>query len=182
MKFYPTTIPGVVLVEPSVHRDDRGFFLETYHARRYAEAGIPEKFVQDNHSRSCQSTLRGLHVQVEHPQGKLVRAIRGEILDVAVDIRRGSPTFMQYVCARLSAANFLQLFVPPGFAHGFLVLSEEAEVSYKCTDVYHPEDEMSIAWDDPELDIDWPVAQPLLSQKDRDALEMRDQWDRLPIY
>jgi len=182
MKLLPTTIPGVVLVEPRVHRDDRGFFLETYHTEHYAAAGIPETFVQDNHSLSSRATLRGLHAQAAHPQGKLVRVIRGEIFDVAVDIRRGSPTFARSVAARLSAENFRQLFVPPGFAHGFVVMSDEAEVVYKCTDLYHPGDEIGIAWDDPELGISWPVEEPLLSAKDRAAPRLRDQWGLLPTY
>jgi len=182
MKLLPTTIPDVVLVEPRVHRDARGFFLETYHTTRYAAAGIPETFVQDNQSHSCRATLRGLHAQGEHPQGKLVRVIRGEIFDVAVDIRRGSPTFARFVGALLSAENFRQLFVPPGFAHGFVVLSDEAEVVYKCTDLYHPGDEIGIAWDDPELGISWPVEEPFLSAKDRAAPRLRDQWGLLPTY
>jgi dTDP-4-dehydrorhamnose 3,5-epimerase len=182
MKLLPTPIPGVVLVEPRVHRDDRGFFVETYHTERYAAAGMPETFVQDNHSHSCRATLRGLHAQRAHPQGKLVRAIRGEIYDVAVDIRRGSPTFARSAGAILSAENFRQLYVPPGFAHGFVVMSQEAEIVYKCTDLYHPGDEIGIAWDDPELAISWPVEEPLLSAKDRDAPGLRDQWESLPTY
>ena len=183
MRFTPTRLPGVVLVEPRVFRDDRGFFLETYHRDRYREGGIDGEFVQDNHSRSIRNTLRGLHAQEPNPQGKLVRCIEGEIWDVAVDIRRGSPTFRQWVGVTLSADNFRQLWVPPGFAHGFCVLSEEAQVEYKCTALYSPDDELGIAWDDPDLDIAWPLeGSPLLSQKDREALRISEVGDRLPVH
>ena len=136
MKFLPTALPEVVLVEPDVFRDDRGFFLETYHKRKYGEAGLPEEFVQDNHSFSIRGTLRGMHTQVRDPQGKLIRAVAGEIFDVAVDLRPGSPTFGKWVGEVLSAENFHQLWVPPGFAHGFCVMSESAHVLYKCTTFY----------------------------------------------
>lgn len=169
MKLLPTRIPGVVLVEPKVIRDDRGYFLETWHQARYAEAGIPETFVQDNHSYSIHGTLRGLHAQLRYPQGKLVRVVQGEIFDVAVDIRPDSPTFGQWVGERLSGDNFLQLWVPAGFAHGFAVLSETAHVQYKCTDFYRGDDEIGIVWNDPGIAIDWPIGEPLLSPKDRDA-------------
>ena len=173
MIFTPTAdLPEVILVEPKVHRDDRGFFLETWHEERYRAGGIPGPFVQDNHSRSAKGTLRGLHAQVRRPQGKLVRAVAGEIFDVAVDIRPGSPTFGRWVGATLSAGNFLQLWIPPGFAHGFCVLSETAEVEYKCTDFYVREDEIAIAWDDPEIGIAWPVREPLLSPRDRAAVSL----------
>jgi dTDP-4-dehydrorhamnose 3,5-epimerase len=152
------------LVEPDVFRDARGFFLETFHARKYREGGIPYHFVQDNHSRSLRGTLRGLHAQRLRPQGKLVRAVRGEIFDVAVDIRKGSPTFGNWMGATLSAENFLQIFVPPGFAHGFCVLSEMAEVEYKCTDFYDGADEIGLLWN--SAGIDWPLNDPLLSAKD----------------
>ena len=145
-------------------RDARGFFLETFHARKYREGGIPYHFVQDNHSRSLRGTLRGLHAQRLRPQGKLVRAIRGEIFDVAVDIRKGSPTFGKWMGATLSAENFLQIFVPPGFAHGFCVLSEMAKVEYKCTDFYDGADEIGLLWN--SAGIDWPLKDPLLSAKD----------------
>ena len=145
-------------------RDARGFFLETFHAGKYREGGIPYHFVQDNHSRSLRGTLRGLHAQRLRPQGKLVRAIRGEIFDVAVDIRKGSPTFGKWMGATLSAENFLQIFVPPGFAHGFCVLSEMAEVEYKCTDFYDGADEIGLLWS--SAGIDWPLKDPLLSAKD----------------
>ncbi len=169
MKFLPTAIPEVIVVEPDVYRDARGFFLETYHARRYAEGGITATFVQDNHSCSTQHTLRGLHAQRQHPQGKLVRVLSGEIFDVAVDIRPHSPTFRQWVGVTLSAGNFLQLYVPPGFAHGFCVLSAEAQVAYKCTAFYQAGDEISVCWNDPTLQIQWPVVAPLLSAKDAAA-------------
>jgi dTDP-4-dehydrorhamnose 3,5-epimerase len=167
MRFIQTDIEGVVIVEPAVHRDERGFFLETYHARRFEEAGLPGTFVQDNHSRSVRGTLRGLHAQRLHPQGKLVRAIQGEVFDVAVDIRPGSPTFRKWVAVVLSAENFRQVYVPPGFLHGFCVLSEHAEVIYKCTELYVPGDELGVIWNDPEIGIRWPIAEPILSAKDR---------------
>jgi dTDP-4-dehydrorhamnose 3,5-epimerase len=180
LKFLPTReLPEVVLVEPRVIRDDRGFFLETWHEQRYREGGIPGPFVQDNHSQSVRGTLRGLHAQVRRPQGKLVRAVRGEIFDVAVDIRPGSPTFGRWTGATLTSDNFHQLWVPPGFAHGFCVLSDLAEVEYKCTDVYVREDEIAIAWNDPEIGIDWPVAAPLLSPRDRAALSLAAARERL---
>ena len=162
MRFVPTAIPDVILVEPDVYKDDRGFFLETYHEKKYAAGGIPGPFVQDNHSRSVQGTLRGLHAQIRHPQGKLVRAVEGEMFDVAVDIRRQSPTFGRWVGVRLSGENFRQLYVPPGFAHGFCVVSAQVHVEYKCTAFYDPADEISIAWDDPEIGIQWPMKDPIV--------------------
>jgi dTDP-4-dehydrorhamnose 3,5-epimerase len=174
-----TSLPGVLLVEPQVFQDARGFFLETYHRDKYAAAGIRASFVQDNHSHSARGTLRGLHAQLTRPQGKLVRAVRGEMFDVAVDIRVGSPVFGRWVGAHLSGANFRQLYIPPGFAHGFCVLSEEVDVEYKCTDLYAPGDEVTIAWDDPELGIEWPIREPILSQKDRHAPRLRELLDRL---
>ena len=164
MKFLETALPGVIIVEPDVFRDTRGFFLETFHARKYRENGIPFDFVQDNQSKSVQGTLRGLHAQRVRPQGKLVRAIRGEIFDVAVDIRPGSKTFGQHVSAVLSGDNFRQIFVPPGYAHGFCVTSETAEVEYKCTDFYDKTDEIGARWD--TAGIQWPISQPLISPKD----------------
>lgn len=169
MKFLPTDIPEVVLVEPAVFRDDRGFFLEVYHERKFLDGGLPSLFVQDNHSYSIRGTLRGLHAQLRKPQGKLVRAVMGEIFDVAVDIRPGSPTFGRWVGEILSGENFRQLWVPPGFAHGFCVLSESAHVQYKCTELYDREDEIAILWNDPGIAIDWPVEEPLLSPKDAAA-------------
>lgn len=182
MKFTETELPGVILVDPDVHGDDRGFFLETYHARKYAEGGIDACFVQDNHSRSKQGILRGLHLQLRHPQGKLVRVVEGEVLDVAVDVRRGSPWFAKHVAVPLSASSFRQLYIPPGFAHGFLVTSEAAQFEYKCSDLYHPEDELSIAWNDPEIAIAWPIDRPILSKKDADARPLAELMDRLPVY
>jgi dTDP-4-dehydrorhamnose 3,5-epimerase len=180
MKFTPLALPEVILVEPDVHRDERGFFLETYHADKYRQGGIPETFVQDNHSRSQRGTLRGLHAQRRFPQGKLVRAIEGEIFDVAVDIRRGSPTFGRWVGEVLSADTFRQLWVPAGFAHGFCVLSEIAQVEYKCTDFYRRDDEMVLAWDDPQIGIAWPLREPLLSPKDRAAPRLAEILQDLP--
>lgn len=172
MKFLPTALEEVILVEPRVFPDDRGFFLETYHQEKYAAGGIPDLFVQDNHSYSIRGTLRGLHAQLRHPQGKLVRVVQGEIFDVAVDIRPDSPTFGKWVGERLSGENFRQLWMPPGFAHGFCVLSDTAHVLYKCTEIYRKDDEIGIVWNDPAIGIDWPLPPdtgPLLSPKDRDA-------------
>jgi dTDP-4-dehydrorhamnose 3,5-epimerase len=180
MRFRPTELRDVILVEPDVHRDPRGFFLETFHARKYAEGGIAGPFVQDNHSRSVKGTLRGLHAQRAHPQGKLVRAVEGEMFDVAVDIRPASPTFGRWVGVRLSGENFRQLYLPPGFAHGFCVLSDIVHVEYKCTDFYDPKDEISIVWNDPDLAIRWPVAEPIVSPKDQRAPRLKDILDRLP--
>jgi len=177
-----TDLPGVVVIEPVVHRDARGFFLESWHDPRYRAAGIDATFVQDNHSRSCEGTLRGLHAQVKRAQGKLVRVIEGEIFDVAVDIRVGSPTFGRWVGERLSADNFLQLWIPPGFAHGFCVLSPAAQVEYKCTELYDRSDEISILWRDPDLGIAWPIAEPLVSDKDRGAPLLRDLAPSLPRH
>ena len=167
MRFLETALPGVVIVEPDVHHDGRGYFLETYHAEKYAAGGIPGPFVQDNHSRSVGGTLRGLHMQRRRVQGKLVRVIEGEIFDVAVDVRRGSPTFGRWVGATLSAENFRQIWVPPGFAHGFCVTSPIAQVEYKVTDLYDRESEIGIRWDDPSLAITWPVSDPVLSARDQ---------------
>ncbi|GIW42784.1 MAG: dTDP-4-dehydrorhamnose 3,5-epimerase [Candidatus Binatia bacterium] len=182
MRVVQTELPGVVVIEPEVHRDERGFFLETFHARRYAAHGLPDAFVQDNHSRSVRGTLRGLHAQLRRPQGKLVRVVAGEIWDVAVDIRRGSPWFKRWTAVTLSSANFRELYVPPGFAHGFCVTSEVAEVEYKCTDFYDPEGELRLLWNDPELAIPWPVEDPLLSPKDRAARTLRELESVLPVY
>lgn len=169
MKISSTDLPEVLLIEPTVHRDDRGFFVETWHAAKYAEAGLDATFVQDNHSKSARGTLRGLHAQLAKPQGKLVRATQGEILDVAVDIRPDSPRFGRHVAVVLSADNFKQLYIPEGFAHGFCVISELAELQYKCTDLYDPTSEITVIWNDPALGIEWPVEEPLLSKKDGEA-------------
>ncbi len=180
--FKELALPGVILVEPKLFPDERGFFLETFHERKYREGGIPASFVQDNQSRSVKGTLRGLHSQRQKPQGKLVRAIEGEIFDVAVDVRRGSPTFAKWVGVVLSAENFLQLYVPPGFVHGFCVLSEIAQVEYKCTDFYAPNDEQSVIWNDPDIGISWPVADPVVSPKDRIAPRLAEILALLPEY
>jgi len=180
--FVETSIPGVILIEPPVHRDDRGYFLETYHESRYRDGGIRERFVQDNQSSSVRNTLRGFHGQSPHPQGKLVRVIEGEIFDVAVDVRRGSPAYGKHFAARLSAQNFRQLYLPPGVLHGFLVMSDVAQCVYKCTDFYRPEAEFSVAWNDPEIGIAWPVVSPILSEKDRCAPRLKDVADRLIAY
>lgn len=181
MKVVPTSIPEVLILEPKVFGDDRGFFMETWQAERYAEAGVPGPFVQDNLSRSVKGTLRGLHFQEPFPQGKLVMVLEGAVLDVAVDIRRGSPTFMKHVAVELSAENKRQLWIPPGFAHGFCVTSDHALFLYKCTERYRPEHDRAIRWDDPALGIAWPVAEPLLSQKDAAAPLLADA-PALPAY
>jgi dTDP-4-dehydrorhamnose 3,5-epimerase len=167
VKFVPAEIPGVIIVEPDVHTDVRGFFLETYHAEKYRTGGIVDVFVQDNHSRSAGGTIRGLHLQFRRPQGKLIHVIEGSIFDVAVDVRRGSPTFGKWVGVTLSADNFKQCYIPKGFAHGFAVTSPIAQVEYKCTDVYDASSEIGIAWDDPDLGITWPIADPVLSERDK---------------
>jgi dTDP-4-dehydrorhamnose 3,5-epimerase len=170
MKISATRIPDVLVIEPRVFDDERGFFMETWHRQRFAEHGLDWEFVQDNHSRSVRGTLRGLHYQVVRPQGKLVRVVVGEVFDVAVDLRKRSPTFGQWVARRLSADNRLMIWIPPGFAHGFYVMSEFAECEYKCTDYYSPEHERTIRWDDRTLGIDWPLDGPvILSEKDRAA-------------
>jgi dTDP-4-dehydrorhamnose 3,5-epimerase len=179
MKVISTELPGVLIIEPEVVRDERGFFLEVYHERRYRELGVDAVFVQDNHSRSVRGVLRGLHAQVRRPQGKLVRVVTGEIYDVAVDIRPSSPTFGRATAVVLSAGNFLQCYIPPGFAHGFCVTSEVADVEYKCTAPYDPHDEIAIAWNDPDLGIAWPVADPILSPRDRAARRLRELVERL---
>ena len=175
MKVSHSKLKGCVIIEPSVFGDDRGFFLETFQAVRYEqEAGIDLPFVQDNHSRSARGVLRGLHFQMTKPQGKLVRVVRGEVYDVAVDIRKGSATFGEWEGIILSEDNKRQLWVPPGFAHGFVVLSDFADFEYKCTDYYDPSDEGSILWNDPDLDIPWPIANPVLSTKDESAKRLVD--------
>jgi dTDP-4-dehydrorhamnose 3,5-epimerase len=171
MNVIETAIPDVKIIEPRVFGDERGFFMESWNANTYKEAGIDKEFVQDNHSRSVRNTLRGLHYQIKQPQGKLVRVVVGEVFDVAVDLRKDSNTFGQWVGEVLSAQNKRQLWVPEGFAHGFLVLSEEAEFLYKATDYYAPEHERCILWNDSDLDIDWPLrGEPLMSGKDQAGL------------
>jgi len=159
-------LPGVFLIEPVCFKDNRGYFMETFHQQKYQTAGIDQAFVQDNHSHSSQGVLRGLHYQLKHPQGKLIYAVTGTIFDVAVDIRKGSPSFGQWIGAELSADNKRQIYIPQGFAHGFVVLSKSADVIYKCTDLYAPGDEYGILWSDPEIGINWPIENPILSQKD----------------
>jgi len=168
MKVIETSLPGVLLLEPKVFGDARGFFMESYNRRVMAEAGITQEFVQDNHSRSAKGVLRGLHYQIQQPQGKLVRVVAGEVYDVAVDMRRSSPNFGRWTGMRISAENRLMAWIPPGFAHGFYVVSEFAEFLYKTTDYYVPEHERSLLWNDPALAIDWPLdGEPGLSDKDR---------------
>ncbi len=180
-KFRELDIPGVFLIEPDVFRDDRGFFLETYHRGKYEDVGIDTDFVQDNHSQSERGVLRGLHAQILHAQAKLVRVPVGEVFDVAVDIRSGSPHFGRWVGATLSETNRAQLYMPPGFAHGFCVLSERADVEYKCSALYNAGDEIAVAWNDPAIGIAWPIESPILSDKDREAPNLADI-TRLPIY
>lgn len=173
MIIHKTPLSGVLLIEPKVFGDARGFFLETYRAQHFTEFGIPA-FVQDNHSRSAQGVLRGLHYQFARPQGKLVMVSRGEVFDVAVDIRRGSPTFGQWYGAVLNDENHHHLYIPPGFAHGFCILSEDADFLYKCTEYYTPETERAIIWNDPDINIAWPLAEPRLSAKDLQARRLKD--------
>lgn len=178
-----TTLPGVLLIKPDVFGDARGFFQETWNRCRYAEAGLDVTFVQDNLSRSGRGILRGLHFQHPNPQGKLVYVLDGEVFDVAVDIRRGSPTFGRWYGATLSAENHHQLYVPPGFAHGFCVTGDSALFAYKCTDFYQPQHEHSLLWNDPDLDIHWPVAEPILSAKDKAGRLLKHvSGDALPVY
>lgn len=177
MNIFSTILEGVRVVEPDVFGDDRGFFMETWHARRYHAHGLPGTFVQDNVSFSEKGVLRGLHFQNPSPQGKLVSVWQGEVFDVAVDIQKGSPTFGKWVGEVLSAENKRQLYVPEGFAHGFVVLSDQALVSYKCTAFYDPQADAGIRWDDPDIGIDWPVEQPVLSAKDAQAPFLRDVAD-----
>ncbi|NOK35143.1 dTDP-4-dehydrorhamnose 3,5-epimerase [Corallococcus exercitus] len=181
MKVQTTELPGVLLLEPRVFGDSRGFFVETFHAQRYQDAGIPGAFVQDNLSRSVRGTLRGLHFQEPNGQGKLVQVLAGAVWDVVVDVRKGSPTFGRWMGAELSSGNKWQLWIPPGFAHGFCVLSDSADFFYKCTALYAPESERSVAWDDPDLAIPWPVKEPLLSVKDQRAPRLKDA-QVLPSY
>lgn len=172
MQFVSSDLQGVVVIEPKVFEDERGFFMETYQKPRFVAAGIDVEFVQDNHSRSRAGVLRGLHYQITRPQGKLLRVIRGSILDVAVDLRRSSPTFGRWYGCELSEANRRQIFIPPGFAHGFCVTSDVVEVIYKCTDVYVPQDERTLLWNDPALGIRWPVTNPTISPKDERGIPL----------
>ena len=175
MNIIDTKIKGAVIIEPAVFGDSRGFFLETYQAQRYLDqAGIDQPFVQDNHSRSAKGVLRGLHYQKTKPQGKLVRVVRGEVFDVGVDLRRASPTFGCWQGVWLSEDNHRQLWLPPGLAHGFVVTSESADFEYKCTDYYDPEDEGCLIWNDPHVGIEWPLENPLLSDKDKAGLSFKE--------
>lgn len=181
MNVIPTRLPGVVVIEPRIFRDARGYFLETWNQGRYEQAGLPSAFLQDNLSHSEQGVLRGLHLQVPNPQAKLVSVASGVIFDVAVDVRAGSPTFGQWVGITLDADDHSQLFVPAGFAHGFVVVKGPAKVSYKVDAPYSPKDELTILWNDPDLAIDWPFLTPTLSEKDQQGLRLRDLTpDRLP--
>jgi len=182
MRVRPTELPEVLVIEPVVHRDGRGFFVEVYHAERYREAGLTLPFVQDNHSGSAAGTLRGLHVQLGAPLGKLLRCVRGAIFDVAVDVRRGSPNFGRWVGEPLNGETLHQLWVPPGFLHGFCVTAGPAEVEYKCTALWNPAQEIGVRWDDPRLGIAWPIADPVLSPKDAAAPLLADVFDRLPTF
>ena len=182
MKFQQTDLPGVILVEPDVHEDERGFFLETYQAERYKAGGVTADFVQDNHSLSPRGTIRGLHAQLENRQAKLLRVVEGEALDVAVDIRLGSPTFGRFFATPLSSQNFHQLYIPEGFAHGFCVTSDVCQLEYKCSNFYDPASEIVVAWNDPEIGIPWPVTEPRLSQRDAAGSSLEELRDRLPRY
>ena len=183
MSVRPCSIPDVLVVEPKVFGDARGFFFESFNQRAFeAAVGRSVAFVQDNHSRSARGVLRGLHYQLPHPQGKLVRVVLGEVFDVVVDIRRGAPTFLTWFGVRLSADNFRQCYVPPGFAHGFVVTSEVAEFEYKCTDFYDPADELRVAWNDSQIGIAWPLHDPVLSDKDRAAKPIAELMEQLPVY
>ncbi len=182
MRVTPIDIHGVLLLEPSVSSDHRGCFLETYHEQRYRDAGITEQFVQDNCSRSVRNTLRGLHFQEPHGQGKLVMALEGTVYDVIVDIRTGSPTFGKWYGVELSGKNLHQLYIPPGCAHGFCVTSETATFLYKCTAYYSPKDERGILWNDPALGIRWPISKPLLSPKDQAYRTIKEMDPELPVY
>ena len=187
MKVIKTNLPGVVVIEQKVFRDKRGFFLETFREDILQQAGIDAHFVQDNHSRSSQGVLRGLHYQMTQTQGKLVRVASGSVFDVAVDVRLGSPTLGDWYGTELNEDNMKMLYVPPGFAHGFVVLSDTTDLIYKCTDYYHPESEQGIAWDDPDLNIDWPISNIVgkisVSDKDKENIFLKNQpTERLPAY
>lgn len=183
MQVTQTAIEGVLLIEPKVFGDARGFFIETWARERYAQAGVKGEFVQDNMSRSRRGALRGMHLQHPHGQGKLVSVVDGEVFDVAIDVRVGSPTFGRWVGYALSADNHRQLWIPPGFAHGFCVTSETALFAYKCTDTYHPEAELGVLWNDPEINVEWPIKDPILSDKDARYPKLSEiARDRLPVY
>ena len=174
MKAELTPLEGVIIIKPDIYKDDRGFFTETYSKDKYYSLGIREEFVQDNYSRSKKNTLRGLHYQINKPQGKLVRVINGRVLDVAVDVRQDSKTFGQYFSVFLDDVNFYQLYMPPGIAHGFCVVSEFADFEYKCTDYYSPKNEKGVLWSDSDININWPVANPIVSSKDLTFNQLKD--------
>lgn len=183
MQRFETTLPGVWEIRPNLHQDARGFFIETYHQAKFAELGITTRFVQDNHSCSVKNTLRGLHYQLQHPQAKLCRVVEGEALDVAVDIRAGSPTFGKWTSVLLSAEEHNQIYIPAGFAHGFLALTDPVQFLYKCGDFYDPQDEHGIRWNDPDLGIGWGIAHPLISEKDSRYPKLADvPLEFLPRY
>lgn len=182
MRITTVDIPGVLVIEPKIFQDSRGLFVETYHAQRYTEAGIAQQFVQDNYSRSVRGTLRGLHFQEPHAQGKLVMAVEGAVYDVVVDIRKGSPSFGKWYGVELSAENMRQIYVPPGCAHGFCVVTDQAAFLYKCTDFYSLKDERGILWSDPALGIMWPMSDPLLSLKDQTNPTLAQIGNELPPY
>jgi dTDP-4-dehydrorhamnose 3,5-epimerase len=183
LEFVQTTLPGIIMIKSVVFQDPRGFFMETFHQEKYREGGIDGVFVQDNFSHSQKNTLRGLHYQLRYPQGKLIYALRGEIFDVVVDIRQGSPTFGKWESFILSGENRYQLFVPEGYAHGFCILSDTADVVYKCTDFYAPNDDFGVLWSDPTIGIDWPVKEPLLSEKDTKYPVLDDMPEEsLPVF
>ena len=185
MKIVNSKLSGVLLIEPDVYNDERGFFLETWHQVRYRDGHFPDvAFVQDNHSRSARGVLRGLHFQKDFPQGKLVQVCRGRVFDVAVDIRIGSPEFGRWVGHELSDDNHHQLWIPPGFAHGFCTLSDSADLMYKCTDIYRADDDFGITWDDPRIAVQWPISDPLLSDKDKELPTLSDveKTGRLPVF
>ena len=181
MDIIQTSIPGVIVFTPPVFSDSRGYFLETYQQQKYAEAGIPKPFVQDNQSYSTKDVLRGLHFQLRHPQAKLVRVTQGSVFDVAIDIRRNSPTFGKWHGEILSAENKKQMYIPENFAHGFCVLSDSAEFLYKCTDFYVPGDEAGLIWNDPQLAIEWPIDRPILSPKDAELPKLSAVLELLPL-
>ncbi len=181
MNFLPTKLPGVTIIEPKVFRDERGAFMEFYHCEKFRDNGIDVSFVQDNYSQSVANVLRGLHYQVKHPQGKLIRVVQGEVFDVTVDVRIGSPNYLQWIGVKLSCENCRILYIPPGYAHGFCVLSPNgASFEYKCTDVYHPEYDRTLKWDDPDIGVEWPISNPILSTKDINAPNLADA--ELPVY
>jgi dTDP-4-dehydrorhamnose 3,5-epimerase len=180
MNLIKTNLPEVFILEPDVFRDRRGLFMESFHSEKYAAFGVPKVFVQDNYTRSIKDVVRGLHGQVTKPQGKLIRAIRGEIFDVAVDIRTGSPNFGKWVGQILSDQNFRAMYIPPGFFHGFAVLSPEADVLYKCTALYDAPDEIGVRWDDPDLNVNWPVKNPVLSDRDLKLPSLKEIRSKLP--